>query len=228
LELIEEFISEATWLPSIGHKWFKNSKIEEVPWSLFMTSRKINWCEKGIPFSLLKVRWHGLLSVLKQFMTCEGCYGLVFLYHIRLLMHFIVFHLNVPFYFLRILYKMSKMYKRQILNSSLFHHGLIKILLVHHLTTLGDEWDGFLTRNGFAIVIPIETPILGEPLIRKQFNFSSNEPEYLKKNPHDEAIPSQFLHGKHDVGSDLNETPMHELIFGHNTTVKSNSKNPHK
>jgi hypothetical protein len=84
LEVTEEFVSDATWLPSTGQKWSKNSKIKEVPWSLFMTSRKIDCCEKGIYVSLLKVRWHGLLSVLKQFVTCEGHYGLVFLYHIWL------------------------------------------------------------------------------------------------------------------------------------------------
>jgi hypothetical protein len=65
LEVTEEFINEAIGIPSISQKWFKNSKTEEVPWSLFMTSRKINCCEKGIPISLLKVRWHGLLLVLK-------------------------------------------------------------------------------------------------------------------------------------------------------------------
>jgi hypothetical protein len=65
LEVTEEFISEATGLPLTGQKWFKNSKIEEVPWGLFVTSRKIECCEKGIPVSLLKVRWHGLLLVLK-------------------------------------------------------------------------------------------------------------------------------------------------------------------
>ena len=77
-----------------------------------MTSRKINCCEKGIPVSLVKARWHGLLLILKQFLTNEGRYGLVFLYHIQLIMHFIGFQLNVPYYLLRSLYKMSKRYKR--------------------------------------------------------------------------------------------------------------------
>jgi hypothetical protein len=35
-------VSEAIGLTFTDEKWFKNSKIEEVPWSLFMTSRKIN------------------------------------------------------------------------------------------------------------------------------------------------------------------------------------------
>jgi hypothetical protein len=68
---------------------------------------------------------------------------------------------------------MSKRYKKQSLDSSLFHHGLIKMLLVHRLTTLGDDWDGFLARNGFVTVIPIETPMLDKPMIEKHFDFSS-------------------------------------------------------
>jgi hypothetical protein len=55
LEITEEFLSEATGLPLTGQKWFKNSKLEEVPWSLFVTSRKIQCCDKGMPLSLLKI-----------------------------------------------------------------------------------------------------------------------------------------------------------------------------
>jgi hypothetical protein len=102
------------------------------------------------------------------------------------------------------------------------------MLSVHRLTSLGNDWDGFLARNGFTTVIPIETPILDKSLIKKRFEFSSNEPKYLKKNPFDEEIPSHFSHGPQDVGSELNKTPVHELIVGHNTTVKSDRKNPRK
>jgi hypothetical protein len=31
LDLNEYFISQATGLPAVGQKWFKNSKVEEVP-----------------------------------------------------------------------------------------------------------------------------------------------------------------------------------------------------
>ena len=85
---------------------------------------------------------------------------------------------------------MSKRYKKKSLDSSLFHHGLIKMLLVHRLTTLGDDLDGFLAWNGFTTVIPIETPVLGEPLIGEQFDCSSNGLESLKENPRDEEIPN--------------------------------------
>jgi hypothetical protein len=167
LEVTEDFLSQATGLPASGQRWFKNAKVEEVPWTLFFTSRKINGCDKGMPVSLLKARWHGLLAVLKQFVTCEGHFGLVFLYHLRLLMIFIGFPLNMPYYLWRSLYKMAKRYKKKRLDSSLFHHGLIRIMLVHQLKLQNDDWDSFLTRNGFINpnVEEVDKPVIEETLV---------------------------------------------------------------
>jgi hypothetical protein len=167
LEVTEDFLSQATGLPASGQRWFKNAKVEEVPWSLLFTSRKIKGCDKGMPISLLKVRWHGLLAVLKQFVTCEGRFGLVFLYHLRLLMIFMGFPLNMSYYLLRSLYKMGKRYRKQRSDSSLFHHGLIKILLVHQLELQNDNWDSFLIRNGFSNpnVEEIDKSVIEETLI---------------------------------------------------------------
>jgi hypothetical protein len=108
LQLNEEFLSSATCLPAKGKRWFKNSKVDEVPWMLLFTLRKIVSCDRGMPATALKSRWHDLLAIVKQFVTCEGRYGLVFLYHIWLLMNFIYFPLNIPHYLLRSLYKMYK------------------------------------------------------------------------------------------------------------------------
>jgi hypothetical protein len=122
---------------------------------------------------------------------------------------------------------MSKRFKKKSLDSNLFHHGLIKMLVIHRLKNLGDDWDRFLTRNGFATVTSVETHILGQPVI-EQFGFSSNDLELWKENPCDEVIPNQFLHRKQDVGSESNETPVHELVVGLKATVKIDSKKPHK
>jgi hypothetical protein len=131
LELNEYFITQAIGLPAMDQKWFKNSKVEEVPWSLLFTSRKITSCDRGMPVTALKPRWRDLLSIVKQFVTYEGRYGLVFLYHLRLLMSFIDFPLNMPYFLLRSLYKMAKHFKRHKSDSILFHHYLIKIIIVH-------------------------------------------------------------------------------------------------
>jgi hypothetical protein len=82
LELNEEFLSSATGLPATGQRWFKNSKVDEVSWPLLFISRNIVSCDKGMPISTLKPRWHDLLVIVKQFVTCECQYGLVFLYHL--------------------------------------------------------------------------------------------------------------------------------------------------
>jgi hypothetical protein len=65
-------------------------------------------------------------------------------------MIFMGFPLNMPYYLLRSLYKMGKRYRKQRSDSSLFHHGLIKILLVHQLELQNDNWDSFITRNGYG------------------------------------------------------------------------------
>jgi hypothetical protein len=71
----------------------------------------------------------------------------------HLLMVFLGFNLNMPFYLLRSLQKMAKFYQRQNLNaqSSLFHHGLIRILVISHLSKVGDSWQNFVYRNGFSL-----------------------------------------------------------------------------
>jgi hypothetical protein len=45
---------------------------------------------------------------------------------------------------------MAKRFKRKKSDSILFHHCLIKIIIVHQLKLNGDFWDTFLLRNGFS------------------------------------------------------------------------------
>jgi hypothetical protein len=151
LQVSEESIAEATGLSREGDRWFKNLKFEGIPWHLLMVSKKSCYDVKGTPIFLFKPRWHGLLLIIKQFVTCEGRYGLVFLFHIRLLMVFLGFGLNMSFYLLKSLQKMARFYQRQNPNaqSSLFHHGLIRILVISQLSKVGDNWKNFVDRNGF-------------------------------------------------------------------------------
>jgi hypothetical protein len=91
---------------------------------------------------------------------------------------------------------MAKRYKRQCLNSSLFHHGLIRMLLVHHLKLQGDDWDTFLSRNGFVTPSPVEVdkPMLEEtpiPSIDKTISSS--------KEPCDRAVLDEPMSEQQDV-----------------------------
>jgi len=92
-----------------------------------------------MPISMLKPRWHDLLIMVKQFVTYEGRYGLVFLYHLRLLMNFMGYPLNMPIYFQCSLYKMDKRFKREKDDSIFLHHGLIRLIIVHHLNLHSDN-----------------------------------------------------------------------------------------
>jgi hypothetical protein len=65
-------------------------------------------------------------------------------------MSFIDFPLNMPYFLLWSLYKMAKCFKMEKADSSLFHHCLIKIIIIHQLKLNVDCWDAFLLRNGFA------------------------------------------------------------------------------
>jgi hypothetical protein len=64
-------------------------------------------------------------------------------------MVFIGYELNMPHYLHRSLFKMAKRYKRNQVDTSLFHFGLIKMLMVYELGLRRDCWSDFLYRNGF-------------------------------------------------------------------------------
>jgi hypothetical protein len=70
----------------------------------------------------------------------------------------------MPFYFQHSLYKMSKRFKKEKADSSLFHHGLIKLIVVYHLSLHGDSWTNFVARNGFEDTNPIQVdkPVVSE------------------------------------------------------------------
>jgi hypothetical protein len=164
LEIDEQFLSLATGLPATGQRWSKNCKVEEVLWTLLFQSRKVSSCDKGFPANMLKQCWHDLRMIVKQFITYEGWYGFVFLHHLRLLMVFMGYELNMPYYLHRSMFKMSKRYKRNQADSSLFHFGLIKIMVVCHLGLHRDYWNDFLVRNFFEDSSP---PQVDKPVVTK-------------------------------------------------------------
>ena len=56
--------------------------------------------KKGIPSSALKNKWRNMLLILKKFITGEGRFGTLYIYHIRLMMHFLDEEINLPFFLL--------------------------------------------------------------------------------------------------------------------------------
>ena len=79
---------------------------------------------------------------------------MVYSYHLRLLLHFVGKRsLDSPFYLCRGVRKMSD--KVQIETegneTSLFHHGLIKLLVLEELKRLDRDWNFFLFMSGFEV-----------------------------------------------------------------------------
>jgi hypothetical protein len=78
---------------------------------------------------------------------------MVYLYHIRLLMHFTGKKaLNIPYYLCRILGNMvdKVQAKSKQVEPSLFHFSLIKLLVLEELKKTNGEWSSFLSTSGFC------------------------------------------------------------------------------
>jgi hypothetical protein len=82
-------------------------------------------------------------------------------------MVFFGFELNLPHYLLKILSKMAKSYQgyKKNLEHSLFHHGLICILVKHHLDKSGESWDNFILRNRFVLPLNLSMESNPRPVI---------------------------------------------------------------
>ena len=98
---------------------------------------------RGIPHSWIRPEWHMALIVIHRYITCEGRFSLVYIYHIRILMHLNGdYPLNIPYFLLKSLTKMSKRVQSLSTNakSSMFHQVLIKTLVMSALSELQKPW----------------------------------------------------------------------------------------
>lgn len=94
-----------------------------------------------------------MVYIIQKIITCEGRFCVVFLYHIKLLMHLRGdCTISLPYFLLQSLTKMSKTMQKQRKNkdTSLHHFGLIKILIEFELQKIGITWERFLITNEFV------------------------------------------------------------------------------
>jgi len=100
---------------------------------------------------------------------CEGRYVRNMIYHFRLLLHFSGEKpLNMPYYLLKILTKMaSKVHaKHQKASNSLFHHGLIKLIVLEEMSRRDKTWGYLLFWGEFEQ----ESQPQGEVISSQQVN----------------------------------------------------------
>ena len=96
--------------------------------------------------------WKTPLEMIQNYITCEGHYDRVLRCHLRFLMHLSGDKkMNLPYYLFKSMQKMiarNHSHQERTVHS-LFHQGLIKLLVVFHLKKKGKTWEDFLFVSGF-------------------------------------------------------------------------------
>jgi hypothetical protein len=138
-------VTEACRLVVGGERWWKKEHMvtEFVNQFLLPDKQNPDW-RRGIPRNWVRPEWHTALVVIHRYITCEGRFSLVYIYHIRILMHLNGdYPLNLPYFLLKGLTKMSKKVQSISTNAkgSLFHQVLIKTLVMSALNELQNPWN---------------------------------------------------------------------------------------
>lgn len=80
IQVTEQTIASTTGIPMQGERWFKGTPLDA------------SYCNKnlskGVPRSYMLEHHDKLLRVIPRYFTCEEHFNKVYMYHIRLLMHF--------------------------------------------------------------------------------------------------------------------------------------------
>lgn len=147
-------ISATTDIPEVGEKWLKQGEIEAHFYEPYIKPRYKHERKGYFPFSYLLDRYSPMMKIIMKYFSCEGRFSRVYSYHIRLLMLFTrVKILNIAYYLFRSVDKMSYIaQKREPKDQmkSLFHHALIKIIVLYHLKELNIAWSTFIANPIFT------------------------------------------------------------------------------
>jgi hypothetical protein len=199
----EEFIAEAVELPTTGQRWMKGQPVDkELCVKLLKPQyRNTKWTE-GTSRAWLEPQWAQLLIILQRYLTCEGRYTILFPCHARLLLHFTGTLLNVPFFLLKSLKGMAEQVQRvSEFRGSLFHFGLVKILITCALSKKQESWDLFVTKT-LARAQPkakklksISPPKKPTPKRRKVKTLTVENPE-----------PEPQVHGEEETNAEKGQT----------------------
>jgi hypothetical protein len=108
---------------------------------------------KGVPRNYILAHHDKLLRVMQRYFTCEGSFNKVYMYHIRLLMHFTSKKsINLPYCLSRSLGKMVDKVqdKSNQFEPNVFNFSLIKLLVLEELKKEKREWNSFMNASRFC------------------------------------------------------------------------------
>jgi hypothetical protein len=154
-EVIEASISAARGIPISGEKWFKSMDLSsDYAKYLFKAKYQGNGFSESMPRSQLIEQFDRILKIIERYFTCEGRFNTLYEYHIRLLVHFTCkVEMNIPYYLLRCIGLISDMIqaKSKDVDSSLFHSGLIIMLVSKELRKKEISWENFAITSYFKL-----------------------------------------------------------------------------
>ena len=95
-----------------------------------------------------------MIKIIMKYFTCEGRFSRLYTYHVWLLIHFTrVKMLNIPYFLFRSIDKMSYLVQKRDYDHQMkriFHHSLIKIIVIHHLDQLNISWSSCIANDIFV------------------------------------------------------------------------------
>jgi hypothetical protein len=118
-----------------------------------------------------------MLRVIQRYFTCEGRFNMIYQYHIRLLLHFTGKDLmNLPFYLFRSIGKMVDRVqaKSKAVDTSVFHSGLIKMLVMEELKKKNIDWEKFIASSHFQLNVSptpqskVQSPLQDDSIVHTE------------------------------------------------------------
>lgn len=188
-----EEIAAATEILRGGQEWFKNFKFDMNPCKEFLKEAYVNEdLTKAVPRNYVKEHYALLLTCIQKYLNCEGRYNKVYSYHFKLLLHFTgKTSIDIPFYLFRSLRKMCDkvQLRKDDCETSLFHHGLVKLLVLNGLQKIGRDWDSFIFMAGFQS----KTGLTPQPVREKEQSVEEPTIAELQKEAKDKKkVKSQL------------------------------------
>jgi archaellum component FlaC len=153
IKVDEKFIAEATGLPLTGQKWFKTTAMKKLDFKFYLKDgyKHKAWA-KGMLISYLDEEWQLLFKGIQLYITSEGRYDKLMMYHFKLMDHFSGrTPISLPYFLYHSLIKVCNRIRAQPLSikTTLCHLGLIKLIILQELKLQGRSWEHFLFWEGF-------------------------------------------------------------------------------
>jgi hypothetical protein len=153
IKVDEKFIAEATGLPLTGQKWFKTTALKKQDFKFYLKDgyKHKAWA-KGMLISYLDEEWQLLFKGIQLYITSEGRYDKLMMYHFKLMDHFSGrTPINLPYFLYHSLIKVCNRIRARpsSIKTTLCHLGLIKLIILQELKLQGRSWEHFLFWEGF-------------------------------------------------------------------------------